>query len=103
MPNQADIRDYLDRSGDPSFLWDKPTEEFDGGWFSYSLDDEYGALVVWQAYGKAPALLKRAKALAASHGKPLIRFATRHNGAAMARLFGGYIVGTIVDIEVGNG
>lgn len=101
MISQEQVREYLERSGDDRFRWDLPILEFPGGWFSYALDDtEFNALVIWQASGDAKALLARAKELAGLFGKQKIIFATRHNGKAMARLFQGRVMASLIEIEV---
>ena len=98
--DQAEIRDYLDRSGDDSFRWELPLMAFDEGWFNYWINEKTDELVVVQAYGNHKALLAESKNLCGVLKLKAIVFATYRNGRAMARLFGGERVAEIVRIDL---
>lgn len=99
MPTMAQIQDYLQRSGDECYRWDLQLLEFEGGWLNWEQDDNSRALVVMQAYGDHNLLLEQARHLARTLNAPRIAFCTRHNGKAMARLFKGRVIASIVEID----
>ena len=99
MPSQAEIQDYLRRSGDSEFHWEYPMCEFPRGWFTYKVDLDADAIIVLQAYGEAPELRRQAVMLARELGLPRIRYAVSSRAAVSARLFKGKIIASVIEVE----
>ena len=94
MPKHAE--QYLQKSGDKEILA-FPILEFGDSWFNYLATDD--ALIVYQAYGNHLAIERQAHMLAQDLKLPVIRWATTNKGKASARLFGGKIVGHIIEVK----
>ncbi len=101
MPNQAEILDYLGRSGDISFRWNWPCLEFDGGWFNWFIsENEQKEFCIGQAYGNHEAIAEKARQLAKASNCEKIVFATKRNPKAFERLTGAKIVATVLELPL---
>jgi len=95
MPKHAE--QYLQKSGDKEILAELPLLEFEESWFNYLITDD--RLTIFQAYGNHLAIEHRAHMLAQELKLPYIRYATTNKGKASARLFGGKIIGHIIEVK----
>ena len=100
MPDAEEIRDYLDKSGDTGYRWNLPCAEFAGGWYNFSVNEEERSFVIWQAYGKAKAIKAHAVNLAHHFGCERIIYVANTRGEASARLFGGKVLGTLIEVPL---
>ena len=100
MPAPAEIREYLDKSGDTAFRWNLPMAEFAGGWYNFDINEAEKTFVIWQAYGKAKAIKAHAVNLAHHFGCERIVYVATTRGQASARLFGGKVLGTLIEVRL---
>lgn len=102
MPEQAQILDYLGRSGDASFRWNWPCLEFDGGWFNWFINESGDGkeFVIGQAYGDHKAIAEKARTMARACHCDRIIFATKRNGKALARLTGAEVIATVLKLPM---
>ena len=100
MPAQAEILDYLRRSGDMGFKWNWPCIDFEGGWFNYFINEQDNELCIGQAYGDHKQIARQARALASRLKCARIIFATKRNGKAFERLTGAKVFATVLELPL---
>lgn len=104
MPTEAQIREYLERSGDKAFAWRLPLVEWPNGWLNYHVNtgvtDDKREFVIVQAQGRQAEIAAAARAHAAALECKRIIFATQRNGRAFERLTGGRIVGYLIELPM---
>lgn len=100
MPDPEQMADYAAKTGDACFRLDLPVWEFDSGFFNYFIEPMTGDMCVLQGYGDARQMAKEVRALCRRLGCGSATFVTRRNGAAFARLVGGRVTGTVVEVPL---
>ena len=88
---------YEEKTGE-RVIWNLPFVECNGSWFNYKEEGEN--LVIVQASGNYDLLLFMIRGKAKALHSQRILFATERNGKAFAKLIGGKVVGSIVEIPL---
>lgn len=97
MISQADIEDYLNKSGDEYLSGDHVIEN-EHGFLTYSVTPD--CLFIINCYGDGEYWDKVANDLAKEAGKDVVRFGTRRNPKTFERKYGYKTVGYILEKEV---